>query len=108
MDYQKLYLGLFNAITDALEDMDQINYGAAAERLRRAQMEAEEAYLEDEGGAASGSSEETALHYAARSAGGIRSAPFPPPLPNGPEGRPVGGGDEGRETRRDDSARPTG
>lgn len=54
MDYQKLYHGLFNAITDALEELGKTNYGAAAERLRRAQMEAEEAYLEDEGGAASG------------------------------------------------------
>lgn len=47
MEYQKLYHSLFNAITDALEDMEQANYGLAAERLRRAQIEAEEAYLED-------------------------------------------------------------
>ena len=44
-DYQKLYTLLFNAVTDALEDMAQQNYGAAKERLMSAQQQAEELYI---------------------------------------------------------------
>ena len=46
-DYQKMYLLLFNAITDALEEMEKQNYGEAAELLRKAQADAEEIYIED-------------------------------------------------------------
>ena len=46
-DYQKMYLLLFNAITDALEEMQNLNYGEAAELLRKAQSDAEEVYMED-------------------------------------------------------------
>ena len=35
-NYQKLYTTLFNAITDALEDMGKQNYGLASERLMHA------------------------------------------------------------------------
>ena len=45
-DYQKMYLLLFNAITDALEEMENQNYGEAAELLREAQTDAEEVYIE--------------------------------------------------------------
>ena len=42
MNYEKLYHLLFNAITDALEQMEQQNYGTAKETLITAQQEAEE------------------------------------------------------------------
>lgn len=45
-DYQKLYTILFNAITDALEDMGKQNYGLAAEGLKAAQQTTEELYME--------------------------------------------------------------
>ena len=45
MEYREMYLGLFNAITDALEEMEKMNFGAAKERLKQAQIDAEEAYL---------------------------------------------------------------
>ena len=44
-DYQRLYTLMFNAVTDALEDMARQNYGAAAERLIAAQQQAEELYI---------------------------------------------------------------
>ena len=43
-DYEKLYSALFNAITDALAQLEEQNYGISAEILRRAQREAEERY----------------------------------------------------------------
>lgn len=46
MDYQKLYTLVFNACTDAIEQMDANNYGIAGEILVKAQQEAEELYLE--------------------------------------------------------------
>jgi len=45
MDYQKLYFHLFNAITDALQAMDQQAYRRAAYLLRTAQQETEELFL---------------------------------------------------------------
>ena len=53
-DYQKMYTLLFNAITDALMQMEKQNYGAAKEILVSAQQRAEELYLsaEDESGSA--------------------------------------------------------
>jgi len=47
-DYQKLYTKLFNAATDALEALEQLNVGEAKDLLRRAQQEAEEDYLSSE------------------------------------------------------------
>ena len=44
-DYQKMYSTLFNAITDALENMKQQNYDAAIEILILAQQNAEEQYI---------------------------------------------------------------
>ena len=51
-DYQKMYTMLFNAITDALIQMEKQNYGSAKETLISAQQRAEELYLsaEDESG----------------------------------------------------------
>ncbi len=47
-DYQKMYTMLFNAITDALMQMEKQNYGAAKEILVSAQQEAEEIYMSAE------------------------------------------------------------
>ncbi len=44
--YQKMYLTLFHAITDALEQINQSNYGLAESILVKAQQEAEEQYME--------------------------------------------------------------
>ena len=46
--YQKMYFTLFNALTDALEEMGRQNFGRAAEILKEAQAQAEEIYLEAE------------------------------------------------------------
>ena len=48
MNYEKLYHLLFNAITDALEQMEQQNYGTAKDTLITAQQEAEEIYMSAE------------------------------------------------------------
>lgn len=48
MDYEKLYLLLFNAITDALKQMESQNFGTAKETLITAQQEAEELYMSAE------------------------------------------------------------
>ena len=48
MNYEKLYHLLFNALTDALEQMEQQNYGTAKETLITAQQEAEEIYMSAE------------------------------------------------------------
>ena len=45
MNYEKLYHLLFNAITDALEQMEKQNYGTAKETLIAAQQQAEEIYI---------------------------------------------------------------
>ena len=45
-DYQKLYIGVFNAVTSAIEQLQKQNYGAAKETLIQAQLRAEEFYLE--------------------------------------------------------------
>ena len=45
-DYQKMYLLLFNAITDALKEIEKQNYGEAAALLRKAQINAEETYMD--------------------------------------------------------------
>lgn len=45
MTYQILYHKLFNACTDALNDLEDQNFGQAKKRLISAQQEAEEFYL---------------------------------------------------------------
>lgn len=47
-DYKSLYFKLFAAMADAVEDLEQQNYGEAKKRLIRAQQEAEEQYLAEE------------------------------------------------------------
>ena len=46
-DYQRLYTLLFNAVTDALEDMERMDFSSARRRLIAAQQAAEEAYMSD-------------------------------------------------------------
>lgn len=47
-DYQKMYFHLFNAITDALGQLEQQNYGLAANRPKAAQVDGENAYLTED------------------------------------------------------------
>ena len=44
-DYEKMYHLLFNAITDALEQIESQNYGNAKAQLISAQQKAEEIYI---------------------------------------------------------------
>jgi len=46
--YRKMYVQLFNAITDALFCMEQQNYGAARQLLEEAQQKCEEIYMDGE------------------------------------------------------------
>lgn len=46
-NYQEMYFRLFNAVTDALEQLEQRNYGLAAELLKAAQLAGEDAYIQD-------------------------------------------------------------
>lgn len=47
LDYQKMYLKLFNRVTDALEQMAAQNFGQARQTLIRAQQETEELYVQE-------------------------------------------------------------
>ena len=44
-NYAKLYHLLFNAITDALEQIEKQNFGSAKDLLIAAQQQAEEIYI---------------------------------------------------------------
>ena len=44
-DYEKMYHLLFNAITDALEQIEQQNLGIAKDQLISAQQKTEELYI---------------------------------------------------------------
>ena len=46
MNYEKMYHLLFNAITDALEQMEKQNLGSAKDLLTTAQQKPEEIYME--------------------------------------------------------------
>ena len=46
--YQQMYLHLFHRVSDALEQLEQCNYGVAAELLRKGQMECEQIYMDGE------------------------------------------------------------
>ena len=46
-DYQTMYLHLFNAVTDAIESIEQQNYGTAKELLIKAQQDTEELYISE-------------------------------------------------------------
>ena len=47
-DYERLYFKLFAAMADAVEKLEQQNYGDAKGILISAQQEAEEQYLSEE------------------------------------------------------------
>lgn len=47
-DYEKLYFKLFAALADALEHLEQENYGLARQMLLYAQRQAEEEYMAEE------------------------------------------------------------
>lgn len=47
VNYETLYFGLFNAMTDAPTALEAQNYGTAREIMVAAQQKAEDAYLED-------------------------------------------------------------
>ncbi len=47
-NYQKMYSLLFNAITDALAQIENQNYGDAKDMLISAQQKAEEIYINKE------------------------------------------------------------
>ena len=44
-NYEKMYSTLFNAITDALEQIEQQNFGSAKDLLIAAQQKTEEIYI---------------------------------------------------------------
>ena len=46
-EYEKMYLKLFNAVTDALAALEEKNFGTAAELLRRGQETCEELYMDE-------------------------------------------------------------
>ncbi len=46
MNYEKMYHLLFNAITDALEQMEKQNLGSAKDLITTAQQKTEEIYME--------------------------------------------------------------
>lgn len=45
-DYKKLYFTLFNRVSEAVEAIEEQNFGKAKELLEIGQLEAEEAYIE--------------------------------------------------------------
>ena len=45
-DYKTMYFRLFNAVTDAVEELQKLNFGAAAEILKAAQQTGEDSYVE--------------------------------------------------------------
>ncbi len=46
MAYKEMYYCLFNAITDAIRDIQAQNYGRALDLLKLAQANAEELYMQ--------------------------------------------------------------
>ncbi len=47
-DYKKMYLTLFQAITSALETMEQLNFGTAKSILQKGQQDAEDIFINRE------------------------------------------------------------
>lgn len=46
--YQQMYITLFNAVTDALNELDKLNIDSAKECLKQAQVRTEELYMSQE------------------------------------------------------------
>ena len=49
-NYQKMYSVLFNAVSDALGELDKLNIGAAPEYHKEAPFHTEEIYRSQDGG----------------------------------------------------------
>ena len=47
-DYRKMYFTLFHAITDAIQNIEQQNYGEAMKILVKGQQDAEDIFIETE------------------------------------------------------------
>ena len=47
-DYEAMYFRLFNAVTDAVEELQRLNFGTAVEILKRAQQDGEDSYVAGE------------------------------------------------------------
>ncbi len=47
-EFEKMYHTLFRAITDALDELESSNFGAARELLIEAQQKSEEIFIEAE------------------------------------------------------------
>jgi len=47
MNYKEMYYCLFNAVTDAVRNMQACNYGLALDLLKIAQSDAEKLYMQD-------------------------------------------------------------
>lgn len=45
--YRKMYLHLFNAVTDALTELEQFDYNKATSHLKQAQIECEALYIQE-------------------------------------------------------------
>lgn len=48
VNYEKMYYYLFNAVTDAIEKMEELDFGTAKQKLITAQQETEEMYIKSE------------------------------------------------------------
>ncbi len=48
VNYEKMYHYLFNAITDAIDKLEEMDFGTAKQKLISAQQETEEMYIETE------------------------------------------------------------
>jgi len=48
MIYKEMYYHLFNAITDAIRDMQTCNYGQALDLLKLAQADAKKLYMQND------------------------------------------------------------
>ena len=48
VNYEKMYHYLFNAITYAIEKLEELDIGTAKQKLMTAQQETEEMYMETE------------------------------------------------------------
>lgn len=53
VDYQKLYALMFNAAADALKLLEDLNIGAAKDKLQSAQLQTEGLYISQGGESAS-------------------------------------------------------
>ena len=45
-NYEQLYFNLFNSVSNAIEQLENHNYGQATDTLKQAQQKTEELYIE--------------------------------------------------------------